>query len=118
MSLTKRFPRLLSFLVAALVLLLTVAATAWHQLPVVIYKLALVSLAAVVGYWLDRALFPYARPDSFLVNDWRITPVSETGSLGAVDYPIVGGYQAIYAAAMYRRAIIVAAVVIGTAVGL
>lgn len=36
----------------------------------VLYKAALIALAAVLGYWLDRALF-YARPDGYLQRDWR-----------------------------------------------
>ena len=27
-----------------------------------IYKLNLIALAAVAGYWIDRSVFPYARP--------------------------------------------------------
>jgi hypothetical protein len=50
-------------------LLVAVWALAPHQLPVSLYKLSLVSLAAVVGYWLDRSIFPYARPDAFLLPD-------------------------------------------------
>lgn len=118
MSLVLKLPRLVALLIITIALLCVVAVTAWHQLPVVIYKIALVSLAGVAGYWLDRALFPYARPDNYLVDDWRVTPVAETGSAGAVDYPVVGGYQRVYAAAMTRRAIVVAAVILGVSLGL
>lgn len=64
--LSKRLPRLSGWLAITLVLLLCVWLIAPQQLPVSLYKLSLVSLAAVVGYWLDRSLFPYARPDVFL----------------------------------------------------
>jgi hypothetical protein len=33
-----------------------------EQLGVTLYKLLLVSIAAILGYHLDRALFPYASP--------------------------------------------------------
>lgn len=37
-----------------------------HQLEVTLYKLSLVTLAAWIGYWIDRGLFPYARPHVFI----------------------------------------------------
>lgn len=55
-------PRLFGWLVVALVLLAFLAWLAPQQLPVVAYKLSLVTLAVVLAYWLDRALFPYQRP--------------------------------------------------------
>lgn len=32
------------------------------QFTVILHKFSLVGLAGVFGYWLDRHLFPYARP--------------------------------------------------------
>ena len=61
----RQAPRLWGWLLITLALLACVWAIAPHQLPVSLYKLSLVTLAAVVGYWLDRSLFPYARPDKF-----------------------------------------------------
>ncbi|MEO8118019.1 MAG: putative holin [Rhodoferax sp.] len=60
-----RLPRLSGWLLITLILSACVWALAPQQLPVSLYKLSLVTLAAVVGYWLDRSLFPYARPDKF-----------------------------------------------------
>jgi len=65
----KRLPRLSGWFLITVLLLACVWAIAPHQLPVSLYKLSLVSLAAVVGYWLDRSIFPYARPDGFLQED-------------------------------------------------
>lgn len=65
----QRAPRLLGWALITLALLVAVWALAPQQLPVSLYKLSLVTLAAVVGYWLDRSLFPYARPDRFLCSD-------------------------------------------------
>ena len=57
--------RMTDWLLVALALALVVFLIAPQQLPVSIYKLSLVSMAAVAGYWIDRSLFPYARPDLF-----------------------------------------------------
>ena len=57
--------RMADWVLAALVLTLAVGLMAPQQLPVTMYKLSLVALAAVAGYWIDRSLFPYARPDLF-----------------------------------------------------
>lgn len=84
-------PRLSLWLIITIVCTMAIAMIAPHQLPVTLYKLSLVSLAAVVGYWVDRHLFPYARPN-------------ETA-------------EAIAGIAMLRRAIVVAAVVIAMALG-
>ena len=55
--------RMSDWLIVALVLALVVWLMAPQQLPVSIYKLSLVSMAAVAGYWIDRSIFPYARPN-------------------------------------------------------
>jgi len=110
-----RAPRSTLWLLAALVLLGVIAFVSPVQLPVVLYKAALISLAAVMGYWLDRALFPYARPDSYLVRDWRH---GTDQAQGEVDYPIVMDYAKVYCVAMLRRAVVVGAVIVGVAMGL
>lgn len=110
-----RAPRTSTWLLLAAILLACIAVIAPPQLPVVLYKASLVSLAAVLGYWLDRALFPYARPDGYLARDWRFgTDEPEDG----VDYPVVAGYIRVFTAAMIRRALIVGCVVLGIAAGL
>lgn len=58
----KHLPRLTWCAVIAVILLLSIGFIAPIKLPVVLYKLSLVVLGVVVGYWLDRTLFPYARP--------------------------------------------------------
>lgn len=111
----RRLPRLTTFLVLAIVLVLLIAALSPVQLPVVAYKLSLISLAAVVAYWLDRALFPYARPDGYLMRDWRCGACIGTNP---VDYPIIQEYRIAFVGACIRRAIIVVGVVIGVGLGL
>ena len=84
--------------------LLTVALAAlvWWiqpvQLEVAVWKAMLLSGAAYLGYWIDRNVFPYARPHEVL------------------EYAKRAPEAALYAAlAMLRRAVIIAAVVIAAA---
>lgn len=111
----KRIPRLLGWAIAAALLVIVIALLSPQQLPVALYKLSLVSLAAVVGYWLDRSLFPYARPDSYLERDWRD---GTDEPIGDADYRVVPGHTRAFCAAMIRRAILVGAVVLAVALGL
>ena len=108
-------PRLFGWLIATIVLVCIIGLLAPQQLPVSLYKLSLVTMAGVVGYWLDRSLFPYARPDSYLKHDWR---GNGTRCEMDADHQIAQGYTQVFAAAMLRRAIIVGAVVVGVALGL
>jgi len=61
-------PRLSFFTILAAVLLAAIYLLAPQQAPVILYKLSLVTLAAVLGYWLDRHLFPYHR---ILAGHWH-----------------------------------------------
>jgi len=88
-------PRMWQWKIAAALLLLLLWWIAPQNLDVVIYKLSLVTLAAVLGYHLDCNLFPYARPGDALADDHR-----DSGM------------------AMVRRAIIVAAAMLGVTMGL
>ena len=110
-----RAPRTTTWLVLAALLLVAIAIVAPPQLPVVLYKASLIALAAVLGYWLDRALFPYARPDGYLYADWRYGTEEPEG---ASDFPVLHDYHLVFCAAMLRRAIVVGTVVIGVAMGL
>ncbi|HAT1683673.1 TPA: hypothetical protein I8Y21_004428 [Klebsiella oxytoca] len=103
-------PRLWGWLAAAVVLFLVIAAVSPQQLPVVVYKLSLITLAAVLGYWLDRSLFPKARPGQFQKH---VPPLMDVGR-----YPVETGCHLVFAAALVRRAIIVAAVCLAVAMGL
>ena len=87
-------PRLYGWALASLVLLAGTAAISPVQAPVVLYKFCLVTLGGVLGYWLDRALFPYARPHELLDEEW------------------------IMSLACLRRALIVLACVLGLTLGL
>jgi hypothetical protein len=113
--LRRRLPRLTTWLVVAALLIAVISIVSPQQVPVAIYKLSLISLAAVCAYWIDRALFPYARPDGYLVRDWRCGSCVGTHR---VDYPIADGYETPFMLSTIRRAVIVAAVVLAVALGL
>lgn len=113
--LVRRFPRGTAWLIVSLLLLIVVATLSPAQIPIAVYKLSLISLAAFVGYWIDRALFPYSRPDGYLHRDWRYGTDEPEGD---IDFPVIHSYHQIFAAALLRRAIVVAAVIIGVALGL
>lgn len=115
LKLPRRLPRMAGWLLLAKLLIAAIALVSPQQLPVALYKLALISLAAVVGYWIDRSLFPYARPDGYLSRDWRAT---EGHTELDADHQVAPGYREVFAAALLRRAVIVGAVVIGVALGL
>ena len=59
-----------------MVLFILIHKTLPQQLPVALYKVFLISLAVVIGYWVDRALYPYALPTPstqrlhFAHSDW------------------------------------------------
>lgn len=106
----KRLKRLLGWQLTAVLLLAVIALVSPQQLPVVIYKISLITLAAVLGYWLDRSLFPKAALGQYLVHDPELMKCGE--------YPVKNGYQRVFAAALIRRAIIVAAVCLAVAMGL
>lgn len=90
-------PRLTLWAIAAIVLLCAIAFISPQQLPVVLYKLALVTLACVLGYWVDRALYPYDRPHTYEECGEDLLPRG---------------------LAMLRRSLIVLACVLGLTLGL
>ncbi len=92
-----KIPRLFAWQIATILLLILIYLLAPQQLPVTLYKLSLVTIAGVAGYWLDRSLFPYASPDEFL--------------------PKHSAYEIAFAAALLRRAIIVAAAMLAMGLG-
>ena len=112
-----RNPRALAkiFIVAVLVLALSVLLVSPIQLPVILYKLMLA--AGVIALGFDYLFFPYSLPSGYLSRDWRSDP-DATGDDGIPDYTICDGYIPAFCAAMLRRALIVAAFVIAVSVGL
>lgn len=89
-----RIPRLTSWAIVAGLLLMAVALLHPEQMTVVLWKLCLVTLAAPVSYWIDRALSPLGRPH-------QMEPDS-----GCRDV------------AMFRRSLVFTACVLGLTLGL
>ncbi|MGJ5822099.1 putative holin [Serratia sp. H402Y] len=115
-----RHQRLRNWIILAVVLLLAIAIVSPMQLGVTLYKLSLVSIAAILGYHLDRALFPYASPGSYLIDDWKETqgkPLIPSGR-NEPEFPVATGYELVFAAVLLRRALIVSAICIGVTMGL
>lgn len=126
-----QLPRLFWWLVATIVLLAVIGLIYPQQLPVSLYKLSLITMSGVIGYWLDRSLFPYARPDAFIDQgddvDFDIDDAPEPPE--TLRFP--GGYisdaldsdiaqatmAAVFALAMLRRAIIVGCAMLAIGLG-
>lgn len=114
----KRPPRLTGWMLFTVALLVLVWAIRPQQLSLSVYKLSLVTLAGVVGYWLDRSMFPYARPDEFLPDTERALDVPETGDQVCTLLVAPDESQLRLAGtAMLRRAVIVAATMLAMGLG-
>lgn len=109
------WPRLFAWVLFTCVVFAGLYFTHPQQAAVAYYKFSLVIGAALLGYWIDRALFPYARPDGYLKDFWQ---KGSEEPIGNVDYEVVEQYNRVFAAAMIRRAIIIAATVLGVTLGL
>ncbi len=121
----KRPPRLTGWLLFTILLLVLVWAIAPQQLPVTLYKLSLVTLAGVVGYWLDRSMFPYARPDEFLPDtrnalEWPELDQDKQANSGGLCTLLVAPDEEqlrLAGMAMLRRALIVGAAMLAMGLG-
>lgn len=96
--------RMLVWLAISLALTGIIFVVAPHQLETTVYKLSLITTAAWLGYWIDRSLFPYARPD-VIGNAMEDENIHTTECVHEMNF------------AAMRRAIIIAACVIGAALG-
>lgn len=109
-ALLRRLPRLSNWWLIAVALSAVVLLIAPQQLPVSLYKLSLISLAALAGYWLDRALYPYARPH-------ELDPGAIRADAPVAHVTLHVAQSREFSAAMLRRAVIVAAAMISVALG-
>lgn len=90
-------PRCFTWMLISILLLVFVSFISPKELPVILYKLSMVTTGSVVGYWIDRALFPYDRPHSYSESGEDLIPRG---------------------LAMLRRALVVIACVLGLTLGL
>lgn len=91
---SQRLPRMWLWTIISVGLLLALYFIRPEQLQVVLYKAALVTVAATLAYWVDRSLYPY--------NDRP--------------HQCIGGIHIV--GAWLRRALIVLACVLGMTLGL
>lgn len=115
----KKLPRMTDWLIVALLLSIVIFALSPQQLPVSLYKLNLIAIAGVVGYWLDRSLFPYARPDSFMASDLEILEQTKEVEDVQEQFKLECFLQnnLLVAASMLRRAFIVGCAMIAVGLG-
>ncbi|WFP51398.1 putative holin [Methylomonas sp. EFPC3] len=111
-----KLPRLSVWAGISLLLLAVIALLYPQQIGVALFKVALVTTAGVVGYYLDRALFPYARPDGYLRHHPDRRYHAECSAEDA-DFRVNKHYHVVFALAMLRRALIVAAAMLAVSLG-
>lgn len=116
-----KLPRLTGLALISVILfaacLFTQAQASGSLIAVSLYKLHMASLAGWAGYWIDRFTFPYGRPHELLESSQDAaahgTPAGDgaEGAIAAIGFTY-GAEQA-----MLRRAIIIAACVVGICLG-
>jgi hypothetical protein len=88
-----KMPRMSEWLLLTLLLLLIIWFVAPQQVGVSLYKLSLITMGGVVGYWFDRRAFPSYRPGHGSPSDLLLALI------------------------MIRRAMIIGAAIIGVSLG-
>lgn len=86
------------WLILAIVTTLVVGLLYPHQLGVLLWSLTKLCWGAYLGYWIDRSIFPYARPD-------RFNPDKDIAE------------RTLWEMLMLRRAIIIAAAILALGLG-
>ena len=92
--------RMITWLVISIPLFLIVAIISPQKIELLVNKTVMITFSAWLGYFLDRQLFPYARPDRL------------------AEPPAMPDSDLAFAACMLRRAIVVIGVVLGMEIGL
>lgn len=109
--------RMVGWLLVSLMLLAIIAYFQPEKFALSVYKISLITTAAWIGYWIDRCVFPYARPDGYLNTvDWRFQV--RLKSKGSADVAVASGYEQVFAAAMLRRAIVVGCAMLAASLGM
>lgn len=110
-----KLPRLFTLLLLTVALLALAWWLAPHRIPLTLWKIVLVTGGAVLGYWVDRVLFPYARPGDLYADQPPPMYTVDVETNAAIEIQR-GGFDA--GLAGLRRAIIVFACIIGLTMGL
>jgi hypothetical protein len=114
-ALGHEIPRLSGWIVVTALLLSMLGFLSPHQFPVLLFKLTQVTMFGILGYFLDCAFSPYARPDSYLADpNWQ----DAKPKVGDANCPIVFGYRMTFNATQQRRALIVVGTMIAGALAL
>lgn len=108
----KNCTRMSCWLAVSAILLAALAYLAPAQIPVILNKLLLVSLAAFVGYRISVSVSPYARPGHLLY----LLRHTETEGPPPNEWELMLGRIA--ATSILSRAILISAVMISVALGL
>ncbi|MCK9606227.1 MAG: putative holin [Methylomonas sp.] len=111
-----KLPRLTVWLVIAAILLFTILMLYPQQIGVAVFKVSLVATAGVVGYYLDRSIFPYARPDGYLA-EIPLNRYKAVKGQQEADFRVNDGYHLVFALAMIRRAVIVGFAMLAVGLG-
>ncbi|MFC0349706.1 putative holin [Undibacterium danionis] len=109
--------RMMDWLLIALALSLAIFFLYPQQLPVSLYKLNLIAMGGFGGYWLDRSLFPYARPDRFHAADDESDNANIDGGGLIFNLECQIPNDLLFAVAQIRRALIVSAFMIAIGLG-
>lgn len=112
----RHLPRMFLCLILALLALVGICLVSPQQGPVILYKLALVLAAGIAGYWLDRWIFPYSRPDGYLKKEWTAHGLDWPDDMA--DFEVTPNHKIVFAAALIRRAVVVGCAMLAVGMGL
>lgn len=96
-----RMPRMFYWTALAVLMVVVIGFLSPHQITVSLYKLHLAMAGGVVGFFFDRTVAYYARPDMFLGDDGKPLP----------------GCELAFASSQMRRAIVIVGWVIAVLLG-
>lgn len=106
--------RLGPWLIAAILMAIIVGLLYPHQLGVLLWSLTKLSFGAYLGYWIDRSLFPYARPHELFS---QASALGESGATREERALTRSRLRREASFATLRRAIIIAAALIALGLG-
>ena len=108
-------------IVLATILSALIGLIAAHQVPVMLYKQALVLLAGVDGYLVDWAVFYYAQPSGYLDQDWHAQLRKQGWGhfvTGGANFPVAKTCEQLFLWACVRRAALMGFAMLAVGLGL